>query len=368
MPISKTKRLFVLMSLLWMTSIAVAAEIAMKYGPLSPNQILVPQTLLHLAHTAEIQTELQIPADKQLSFENILRDIDLRWWPSRILPVTEQRKRVTELESEFIRETEKLLGGDAVMRLRQIELQSQSSRILVRSEVVAFLELDAKQQKTVEELFVANDKLAVDVTAMSAKEKSEKLQSLVSAKQTEAKKAIAVLNTVQRDRIQKIAGTPVNTATAERIYALAPELIDTGNWTSEDRPTLESLRGQVVILHIYAFQCHNCVANFRHYKRWDENLKSKGVQVVGIQTPETQNEKDPEKVRAAAAKEGFQFPVLIDLENKNWKVWGNTMWPTVYVIDKKGYIRFWWQGELNWQGNTVDQKIDTIVEKLLSES
>ncbi len=43
------------------------------------------------------------------------------------------------------------------------------------------------------------------------------------------------------------------------------------------------------------------------------------------------------------------------------------MWPAVYVIDKQGYIRFWWQGELNWQGAKVDKKIEGIVEELLKE-
>ena len=43
------------------------------------------------------------------------------------------------------------------------------------------------------------------------------------------------------------------------------------------------------------------------------------------------------------------------------------MWPTVYVIDKQGYIRFWWQGELNWEGATVDKTIEKLVENLLKE-
>ena len=41
------------------------------------------------------------------------------------------------------------------------------------------------------------------------------------------------------------------------------------------------------------------------------------------------------------------------------------MWPTVYVIDREGYIRMWWQGELNWQGAKGDQAIEELVEKLL---
>ena len=26
------------------------------------------------------------------------------------------------------------------------------------------------------------------------------------------------------------------------------------------------------------------------------------------------------------------------------------MWPSVYLIDKHGYVRYWWLGELNWEG------------------
>ena len=43
------------------------------------------------------------------------------------------------------------------------------------------------------------------------------------------------------------------------------------------------------------------------------------------------------------------------------------MWPTVYVVDKKGYIRYWWQGELNWQGATGNQAIERMVDELLME-
>lgn len=111
--------------------------------------------------------------------------------------------------------------------------------------------------------------------------------------------------------------------------------------------TLKELRGKVVLVHFYAFQCHNCHANFEIYRRWHDQLRSKGVEVVGIQTPETPTERDPAAVKSAAAERKLEFPILVDLESKNWAAWGNTMWPTVYVIDKNGYIRHWWQGELN---------------------
>jgi len=43
------------------------------------------------------------------------------------------------------------------------------------------------------------------------------------------------------------------------------------------------------------------------------------------------------------------------------------MWPTVYIVDQRGYIRMWWQGELNWQGATGDQQIAELVDRLLQK-
>jgi len=131
--------------------------------------------------------------------------------------------------------------------------------------------------------------------------------------------------------------------------------------------TMASLKGNVVLVHFYAFQCHNCHANFGIYRRWHDELTAKGVVVVGIQTPETKSERDPDAVKAAAAERDLKFPVMVDLESKNWNAWGNTMWPTVYVVDKQGYLRHWWQGELNWKGATADKTIEDLVETLLAE-
>jgi peroxiredoxin len=307
-----------------------------------------------------------LSARQLVSFEATLRAVDKALWPSRIRPLVEQRKLIAELEDKLMSEVERLYGAGKVERLRQIELQAQGSRILVRPEIEAFLRLDAKQRKKLSDLFAENDRLAA-LAVTKPPVDPHKLEAFKDAKAAEPDNARAVLTAAQAERIRKAMGPPIDTSKLKRIYPFAPELIDSGYWSTSERKTLESLRGKVVLVHFYAFQCHNCVANFGHYKRWDETLKKRGVQLIGIQTPETSAERDPEKVTSAANKEGFQFPVLIDVESKNWDAWGNTMWPTVYVIDKKGYIRFWYQGELNWQGATADQNIENLIDELVKE-
>jgi peroxiredoxin len=340
-----------------------ASDAILQYGPLPPELTAVPQNLLGLIHTPEVQRELKLNGKQLADLESVLRQIDAVWWPSRILPVDQQRKVVAEQETVLIESVERQLGESAVHRLRQIELQSQSARILLRPEVAEFLRLDERQTKKINELFSQTDRLASDLKPDDA----EKTGQLAAAKQNEPTQALAILTPVQTEKLRSSIGAAFDTTKLVRIYPFAPELIDSGHWTSPASLDFKSLRGKVVLLHFYAFQCHNCVANFRHYKRWDETLNEKGVALLGIQTPETSAEREPEQVISAAKKEGFEFPVLIDGESKNWKAWGNTMWPTVYVIDKRGYIRFWWQGELNWQGATTEKNIETMVDQLLQE-
>lgn len=350
-----------LIGLIGFSNTLIGTEPSLDYVPLSADLVAVPQNLLALAHTPEVQQELNLSSNELVQLEEVLREIDKTWWPARIQPASQQRKIVAELETKLVAEIERIHGKDAVRRLHQIELQSQSARILIRPEVVKLLQLDGVQNKKLNALFSETDKLGQDLV-----DDEKKTLQFASAKQAEPKKAVALLRPEQTERLRQSLCEPLDTTKLERIYPFAPELIASEYWAGTP-VKLESMRGKVVLVHFYAFQCHNCVANFSHYNRWNETLKQRGVEIIGIQTPETTSERDPEKVIGAAKKEGFKFPVLIDIDSKNWNAWGNTMWPTIYVVDKKGYIRFWWQGELNWKGATTDKKVEAIIEKLLKE-
>ena len=61
------------------------------------------------------------------------------------------------------------------------------------------------------------------------------------------------------------------------------------------------------------------------------------------------------------------FPILLDTAKRNWDAWGNSMWPSVYLIDKHGYVRYWWYGELNWQGAEGEKLLRERIEELVAE-
>ncbi len=89
--------------------------------------------------------------------------------------------------------------------------------------------------------------------------------------------------------------------------------------------------------------------------------------MVGVHTPELSSEHGISNVRADAKKRGLQFPIVVDDAEANWNAWGNSMWPAVYLIDKQGYVRYWWYGEMDWQGNNGHLTMRKRVQQLLAE-
>lgn len=339
--------------------------------PVSPlYRPLVPHRLLALLHAPEVHEELEFSANQVVALEKLFDETDGPWFRARIKPQAEQLKVLDQLEQSLQRWLVDNTSPSQRERLYQLELQAQGSRIVLRDDVAKAINLTASQQQAFGENAqqVARAEAAV-AKAMSQGKPLETLQQAVAdATQMESKSLQGTLSPDQQQRLGRLLGEKFDTAKLTRIYPMAPELVPVEHWINSPPLTLGELRGQVVLVHFYAFQCHNCHANHGIYRRWHNELRDKGVVVIGIQTPETPKERDPAAVRADAVSRGLDFPILVDLKSENWKAWGNTMWPTVYVVDKNGYIRHWWQGELNWQGATGDQTIERVVEVALQES
>jgi hypothetical protein len=63
----------------------------------------------------------------------------------------------------------------------------------------------------------------------------------------------------------------------------------------------------------------------------------------------------------------IEYPVAVDSAGKTWEVWGNRYWPSVYLIDKAGYVRYRWDGELNWKDTRGEQLMRSRIEQLIAE-
>jgi hypothetical protein len=72
-------------------------------------------------------------------------------------------------------------------------------------------------------------------------------------------------------------------------------------------------------------------------------------------------------VKAKAKAAGLEYPIVIDNDKKTWNDWDNRWWPSTYLIDKNGYVRYRWDGELNWKGAKGEVIMRRKIEELLAE-
>lgn len=132
-------------------------------------------------------------------------------------------------------------------------------------------------------------------------------------------------------------------AAAARIHA--PELAP-GEWLNAPHPLeLSSLRGHPVLVDVWDFTCLNCLRTLPYLTAWHRAYRDLGVVFVGIHTPEFAFARDRRQVEAALRRYDIEYPVLLDNDQRNWDAFANRYWPTVYLIDADGYIRYTHSGE-----------------------
>ncbi|MFN8374348.1 MAG: SH3 domain-containing protein [Anaerolineae bacterium] len=128
-------------------------------------------------------------------------------------------------------------------------------------------------------------------------------------------------------------------------YGIAPELNNSA-WFNSDVPLrLADVRGQVVLLEFWTFDCINCIRTLPYVQRWHETYASQGLVVIGDHFPEFDYERDIQNVRAAAARLGITYAIAQDNDGATWRAYNQRYWPTMYLIDKWGTIRYFHIGE-----------------------
>jgi thiol-disulfide isomerase/thioredoxin len=347
---------------------AAATQPAAPSLPFNPATY-VPQVILPLLHTPQVQAELGIEGAKLAQLEQLFATVDGDWWRARNLPPAEQRAAITKVEKAVKTWLTGALPRERLVRLADLERRAQGGRVLLREDVAEVVGLEPAQQEKLLAAARATESAAAAlgrVFQSGGGQGDLEKAALLAARERELKLPGDLLSEEQQKEWRRIVGAPFDTVTLDRIYPMAPELAPSATWINAKPVALAGLRGKVVILHFYAFECVNCQRNLPIYAEWHRAFADKGVVVIGVQTPETEAEKDSGKVMAAAKEAGIDYPVAFDGDSATWKAWGNTMWPTVYVIDQQGYLRVWWQGELKGPGGKGDEVISTAVEKLLA--
>ena len=153
---------------------------------------------------------------------------------------------------------------------------------------------------------------------------------------------------------------PSRSLAAEAKAPTAPE-ISNGVWINSDPLTLKSLQGRVVLIEFWTFACYNCRNTLPALKKWDAQYRDKGLTIVGVHTPELDFERDIDQLRSEVAELGISYPVVTDQDYSTWKAYRVEAWPTLFLLDKQGRVRWTHVGEGYYD------ETEEVIKKLLAE-
>jgi thiol-disulfide isomerase/thioredoxin len=142
--------------------------------------------------------------------------------------------------------------------------------------------------------------------------------------------------------------------------AIAPDLVS-GNWINSEPLKLKELRGRVVLIEFWTFGCYNCRNTLPFIKGWHDRYRDQGLTVIGVHSPEFDEEREVEKVRSEVGSLGIHYPVVTDNDYATWNAYSVEAWPTMFLLDKQGRIRWKHVGEGDYD------EAERLIQQLLAE-
>ncbi|TXH69633.1 MAG: redoxin domain-containing protein [Thiothrix sp.] len=148
----------------------------------------------------------------------------------------------------------------------------------------------------------------------------------------------------------------------------APEFTHTApqEWLNSKPLKLTDLRGKVVLLDIWTFDCWNCYRSFPWLNDLSEHYAKQGLQLIGVHSPEFAHERDTAALAQKLREFNITSPQMIDNDFSYWKALGNKYWPAFYLIDKYGLVQAQYIGETH-AGDAKAKEIEAKIVELLAE-
>ncbi|OIN47190.1 cytochrome C biogenesis protein [Pseudomonas azotoformans] len=154
--------------------------------------------------------------------------------------------------------------------------------------------------------------------------------------------------------VSKVKADPQDSA-----QGAMPSLGGAVEWLNSPELTREFLKGKVVLVDFWTYDCINCQHTLPYVKQWAKQYEKDGLVVIGVHTPEYGYERIIGNVKDQVRKLGITYPVAIDNNYAIWRSFDNQYWPAHYLIDAKGQVRYTHFGEGRYEAQ--EQMIQTLL-------
>jgi hypothetical protein len=116
-------------------------------------------------------------------------------------------------------------------------------------------------------------------------------------------------------------------------------------WINVAPLRMDKQRGRPVLVEFWDFCRINSLRTLPYVRAWHDRYAADGLRVIGVHTGGFLPARDTEAVRAAVARLGVEYPVVVDERLEIWDFYGNEGWPARYLWDRDGALYSMHYGE-----------------------
>ncbi|MCB1738155.1 MAG: TlpA family protein disulfide reductase [Gammaproteobacteria bacterium] len=120
--------------------------------------------------------------------------------------------------------------------------------------------------------------------------------------------------------------------------------------------SFDEIKGQVALVNFWATWCPPCVHEIPSMNRLAQRYPANTFRIVSINFKE-----DAEHILEFMSKVQVNFPVLIDPQGKVADAWRVFAFPSSFLIDRAGRIRYSVNSAIEWDADEAMQVIDRLI-------
>lgn len=116
-------------------------------------------------------------------------------------------------------------------------------------------------------------------------------------------------------------------------------------WLNSEPLRVADLAGRALLVEFWDYTSLHSLRTLPYVSRWHERYHDSGLVVAGVHTPEFPFAREEGHVARALARLGVAHPVALDNEFLAWQAFHNRYWPSRYLFDAGGTLRYYHYGE-----------------------